>query len=106
MSSEGTENLARDEAELMADAGAWLARLHGPNRTKDVERGFRAWLAESPRHAAAFEHMTDTWEKAGRLWRRPSEKVSGWEFSGIRMRFPQALAAAAAVAVVAVLGTW
>jgi len=92
-------------AALRAEAAAWLARLHGPNRTQDVEAGFRAWMNESPDHAAAFEHMTDTWEKAARLRRRPTEYLASWEWPGIRVSFSRAVMAAAAVAVVTIIGT-
>lgn len=74
---------------LRAQAAAWVTRLHGPNRTEAVEDGLRCWLAESPEHKAAFELLTDTWEKSGRLRRRPSSAslvgrrlVSGSVFRG------------------------
>lgn len=57
-------------AAVRAEAAAWIARLHGPSRTREVEEGLRRWLAEAPEHAAAFELLTDVWEKAARLDRR------------------------------------
>ena len=51
-------------AALVAEAAAWLAILHGPNRTADAERGFSQWLQRSAAHSAAFEEATDIWEEA------------------------------------------
>jgi transmembrane sensor len=95
----------KPSAALRAQAAAWVARLHGPNRTDEVEAGLRRWLAESPEHAAAFELLTDTWEKSARLRRRPVERVASWEKVGFRMSFSRAVVAVAAVAVLAVLST-
>lgn len=46
-----------------AEAAAWLARLHGPNRTPEVEAGFRHWLDASPEHRQAFESATELWDQ-------------------------------------------
>lgn len=89
----------------IAEAAAWLARLHGPNRTREVEAGFRRWLTESSTHASAFEMATETWETAGRLRRRPVERLTSWERAGFRVGFGRAALATAAVAALAVLGT-
>jgi transmembrane sensor len=105
MSSPSRKNRDEDRAQVLADASAWLARLHGPNRTAEVEEGFHAWLRESERHAAAFEHMTDMWDKAVRLRRRPMEKVTRWEVPGFRVRLSRAALAMAAVAFLAVSAT-
>lgn len=92
-------------AAARADAAVWVARLHGPNRTKEVEAGLRRWLADDPQHPAAFEMMTETWEKSARLRRRPIEKVASWEAVGFRLRFSYAASAIVSTAVVAVIGT-
>ncbi len=54
-------------ADLIAEAAAWLAVLHGPNRTAAAERGFSQWLKKSPAHARAFEDATTIWEEARSL---------------------------------------
>jgi transmembrane sensor len=46
---------------IRAEAAAWIAKLHGPERTPELEEDFKAWLKMDPRHAAAFEHITETW---------------------------------------------
>jgi transmembrane sensor len=72
-------------ADLIAEAAAWLAVLHGPNRTAATERGFSQWMKKSPGHARAFEEATAIWEEARnlprpRLWRanfrqRPAPRI-------------------------------
>jgi transmembrane sensor len=92
-------------AAVRAEAAVWMARLHGPNRTREVETGFRRWLSEDPERAAAFELMTDIWENSARLRRRPSEAIASLERPGFRLSFSRATLATFAIAVVAAIGT-
>lgn len=50
-----------------AEAASWVARLHGPDRSAEVESGLKRWLAESALHAAAFESATDVWQETADL---------------------------------------
>jgi len=50
-----------------AEAAAWIAKLHGTERTAAVEAGWRQWLGEEPEHAAAWELATDTWSETDNL---------------------------------------
>lgn len=59
--------------KALAEASAWIATLHGPERTPAVERGLQCWLAESPIHRYAFEHATDTWSKTRAAVRRSAQ---------------------------------
>ena len=59
----------RPSTAARAEAAAWIARLHGPHRTKEVEDGLRRWLQADGEHTAAFELLTDVWERAGHLSR-------------------------------------
>jgi transmembrane sensor len=45
-----------------AEASVWVVQLHGPNRSAEIESGFRAWLAESPDNAREFERVSDAWD--------------------------------------------
>ncbi len=45
-----------------AEAAAWIARLHGPQRSASLEAGFRRWLGSAPQNARAFEGMTEIWD--------------------------------------------
>lgn len=49
-------------AEIAAEAAAWIASLHGPDRSQEMEDDFRAWQKLSPAHREAFEKMTDIWQ--------------------------------------------
>jgi transmembrane sensor len=53
--------------EIRAEAAAWLARLHAEDRDSADEAAFRAWLAASPAHAAAFEAVDRVWSDVGGL---------------------------------------
>jgi transmembrane sensor len=57
--------LNRIPPEIMAEAAAWLARLHADGKCAADEQAFRAWLAADPRHTAAFEMVTEIWELTG-----------------------------------------
>ncbi len=83
-----------------AEAAAWMARLRGPQRTQEVERGFRRWLQASREHEQAFEALSERLEVVERLrtktlaqhWRQP--------IAVQRQRWTQAVAAAALIAAV------
>src|ERR1700733_6094123 len=100
-----TETPDIPSAAARAEAAVWIARLHGPRRTKEVEEGFRRWLAEDAERKAAFELLTDTWEKTTRLKRRPSERMTTWRLVGFRVSLPRAAIASLSIALIAVLGT-
>lgn len=84
-----------------AEAAAWVARLHGPNRSAQVERGLRRWLDADPAHAAAFEASTAGWEVTGRLPRRSFPRLSYWQRRGYRQGFLRSAIAVAGLAALA-----
>ncbi|HEU5077452.1 MAG TPA: FecR domain-containing protein, partial [Polyangiaceae bacterium] len=45
----------------------WIAKLHGPERSVELEEDFRGWLAASPQNARAFEHMTEIWDSIAQV---------------------------------------
>ncbi|MCU0949635.1 MAG: FecR domain-containing protein [Burkholderiaceae bacterium] len=53
--------------EIAAEAAVWVARLHGHDRCKRMERECLAWQQRSPAHREAFERCTDTWESVPRV---------------------------------------
>jgi transmembrane sensor len=55
--------------DRLAEAGVWIARLHGDDRSPAMEEGFREWLNADPMNARAFELTTDVWEDAQNLRR-------------------------------------
>ncbi|MBI3349176.1 MAG: FecR domain-containing protein [Burkholderiales bacterium] len=54
-------------SEVASEAAVWVARLHGPDRTKAMERECLAWQARSAAHRLAFERCTDTWQDVAGL---------------------------------------
>jgi transmembrane sensor len=62
-----------DEGALLraqAEAAAWMALLHSPDRSPELEAGLRRWIAADPLHAATWEAATDLWNETGDLPRR------------------------------------
>lgn len=49
--------------EVAAEAAVWITRLHGPDRSKRMERECLAWQARSAMHREAFERCTETWQE-------------------------------------------
>lgn len=49
--------------EIAAEAAVWVARLHGPERSRQMERECLAWQGRSAAHRLAFERCTDTWQE-------------------------------------------
>ncbi len=49
--------------EIAAEAAVWVARLHGPDRSRHMERECLAWQGRSAAHRLAFERCTDTWQE-------------------------------------------
>jgi transmembrane sensor len=52
---------------VAAEAAVWITRLHGGNRTPQMEQECRAWQARSAAHRLAFERCTDTWQDVASL---------------------------------------
>lgn len=69
MSSPQTTNNNPVAPERLAEAGVWISRLHGGNRTPAIELGLKRWLREDPENARAFEIATEVWEDAENLRR-------------------------------------
>ncbi len=63
----GGEDHPKVTPEIAAEAAVWIARLHGPSRTPQMEREFRAWQASSAAHREAFERCTDVWQDIPRI---------------------------------------
>jgi transmembrane sensor len=54
----GTPRVTR---EVAAEAALWVARLHGPSRSREMELQCLEWQARSAAHRHAFERCTETW---------------------------------------------
>lgn len=101
------------ELAARAEAAAWITRLHGPNRSAEMEAGFRQWLEEREQNRIEFEALTDIWTIVGSVpvgqapgeepaWADaqplPESRQRGWQHQGWRF-----VAAAAMLAIVAIL---
>ncbi len=53
--------------EVRAEASAWIAKLHGAERSPELEEDFRSWLGASAENARAFEHMTEIWDSIAQV---------------------------------------
>jgi transmembrane sensor len=85
-----------------AEAAAWVARLHGPDHTIQLDRGLRRWLDASAAHQAALEAMTAAWEASGNLRRAPFPRESRWQRAGYRDGFLRSALAVAVLSAVVV----
>lgn len=73
---------SRSVLAARAEASAWITRLHGPDRTPEMEAGFRRWLAERPENAQEFEGLTEVWDLlAASAPARNAPRLERWEHS-------------------------
>jgi transmembrane sensor len=72
-----------------AEAAAWITRLHGANRTPEMEAGFRKWLRESAENRAEFEGLTDIWAAVGTLPLGGIPRLERWEHSAESLELQQ-----------------
>jgi transmembrane sensor len=70
-----------EQLAARAEAAAWITRLHGPNRTPEMEAGFQSWLNESAENRVEFEGLTDIWAAAGTLPSGSTPRLERWEHS-------------------------
>lgn len=70
-----------EQLAARAEAAAWITRLHGPNRTPEMEAGFHKWLSESAQNRAEFEALTDIWAAVGTLPAGGTPRLERWEHS-------------------------
>ncbi len=65
----------------LAEAAAWLARLHG-STSEAGDEAFQLWLAESPAHARAYARVVEAWDIIPRAARassaRPETHIESW----------------------------
>ncbi len=82
MSESDRTRTAKAVLAARAEASVWITRLHGPNRTPEMEAGFRRWLAERPENAAEMEGLTEIWDLAGNgQAARGVARLDRWEHS-------------------------
>jgi len=87
--------------ERLAEAAVWIARLHGEERGRAIEQGFKRWLQEDPLNARAFELATEVWNDAAKL-RIPSQAAVARPQSAVRFKLTFAALTAVAVLMVGI----
>ena len=102
--NDSVENAAPEipSAATCAEAAAWIARLHGEDRTANVEAGFKRWLAASAAHRAAFEMANEIWVGTEYLPKSVSPALVRRPKAGLVVTLPRALVAAIAVVTVGI----
>ncbi len=71
-------DMGRISDRVRHEAAVWIARLHAPDRTAEVEDGLRRWLGESQVHRHAFELANELWDTAGRIPDQAVPRVMRW----------------------------
>lgn len=111
----GAKGRPKVTPEIAAEAAVWMARLHGPSRSRQMEHDFRAWQASSAAHREAFERCTDVWQDIPRIGLATAYDAAasthatsvrsgkGWRETAWRWGTACAMAGVAAVAAVLVL---
>jgi transmembrane sensor len=100
----GSSPTAVPSAADCAEAAAWIARLHGEDRTQKVEAGFKQWLAADPAHRIAFEMANDIWAETERRPRTMPPAFLGWRRPPALLRWPRPLLAMTVLIAAAVAG--
>jgi transmembrane sensor len=102
MSSPKTNTKKSVSPERLAEAGVWIARLHGDTRSRATESGFRRWLEAHPENERAFELATEVWVESEGLRRFAPPIPSMARKPG--PRWHRAFAAAAMATVLLIVG--
>lgn len=58
---DGGEKPPKVSRKVAAEAAMWVARLHGPSRSRQMELDCMAWQQKSEAHRHAFERITQVW---------------------------------------------
>jgi transmembrane sensor len=99
VSAQARQTLPLAPRSMRAEAAAWIAKLHGPERSAELEADFKAWLRADPQHAKAFENITDVWDSLGSVNVGGLPRLAASDDFHNRYKWPRLAAAAACVAV-------
>lgn len=89
---------------VCAEAAAWAVRLHGSARDRTLESGWRAWVAESPEHASAWELASDIWNTSHDITGALAQPPVPVRREPLTRRIAQAIVAAGVCVIL--LGVW
>lgn len=91
--------LPKTRGMLRREAARWLARLQS-DRGPEIERKFERWRDRDPRHAAVFDRVYRSYERAGLLRQSPHATIERGEPPMQRRGRPPRYAIAAVIAAV------
>lgn len=74
-------------SEIEEEATRWAVRMHSDQVTREDERAFTAWLAESEAHRASYDRQIALWAGVGALRDDPSAVAA---LQSLRSRAPEA----------------
>lgn len=94
-----------------AEAATWVARLHGPNRTRQMELECLEWQSRSAAHRYAFERCTQVWQEVPNAARAAGyvptpRRPPVAQAPSRRLRLRGLVAAASCALVAGVVGLW
>lgn len=104
MSTQEAHRVKPPSREAVAEAAAWITRLHSSRRTPDVEAAFRSWLAADEEHRRAFEGMTEIWDTMPAVSVGEMPRVAAWDQPAHPRPWARAAVVAMACAVLTVAG--
>jgi transmembrane sensor len=86
-----TSRMARPNKDelrrIRAEAVVWIAELHDPHRERDLDARVNQWLAEDPRHKAAFDRATALWQSTEGAESTLRSRTFAWMSRVPRARF-------------------
>jgi len=91
---------------MRAEAAAWIAKLHGPERSPELEADFQSWLKAHADHARAFENLTEIWDSLGSVEIGGLPRLAASDAFVNKPRWPRLAAALVACLVVGVGAAW
>jgi transmembrane sensor len=89
---------------MRAEAAAWIAKLHGPERSAELEADFQSWLKAHADHARAFENLTEIWESLGSVQIGGLPRLAVTDSFTVKSGGPRLAAAALAACLVIGIG--
>lgn len=105
---------ARIGDDIKIEARDWLLRLTLETPTADDRQRFEAWIAQDPRHAAAYQRFQSIWQDTAQLQElkalapleNPRQSWTRSLFAGLRARPLLWAAQAGIAAAVGIVGAW
>ena len=87
MNTSSGKNSSRTARNARAEASVWIVKLHGEDRSAELEAGLREWLSADPENARQFEYMSDVWELGGTVTADRLPRMRSWHSTAARARW-------------------